>query len=278
MKIQKIKEKLKPLLNSHYLTNILLACSYFIIKYIPYVCEAVYESCIIEWREMEILMLLLIFIAVKTRKAATYLQFVNTMCTFSKAANIILYWREGPIHVFVFSLLWFLHFVFLPQPVYKGPENIQYFRATQLEHEIKRDERITWMVCFYAPWSPPCNDFAPVFAEVSNKYSGLNNLKFAKFDCNLFPDVAKKFNVSTSSLSKQLPTVILFEKGQETRRRPFIDSKGSVYKFIFSLDNVIKEFDLNKIYYECKNNQIVVKPLSNNNQNKNETQQEKKDN
>lgn len=223
-------------------------------------------------------MLLLIFIAVKTRKAATYLQFVNTMCTFSKAANIILYWREGPIHVFVFSLLWFLHFVFLPQPVYKGPENIQYFRATQLEHEIKRDERITWMVCFYAPWSPPCNDFAPVFAEVSNKYSGLNNLKFAKFDCNLFPDVAKKFNVSTSSLSKQLPTVILFEKGQETRRRPFIDSKGSVYKFIFSLDNVIKEFDLNKIYYECKNNQIVVKPLSNNNQNKNETQQEKKDN
>ncbi len=185
-----------------------------------------------------------------------------------------MYWREGPVHTFLFALVWFLHFVFLPQPAYRGPQNIQYLRGGHLETEIKRDDRVTWLVCFHATWSPPCHDFTPVFAEISNKFSGLNNLKFAKFDCNLFPDIANKYSISTSSLSKQLPTLILFEKGVETKRRPFIDSKGNVFKFVMSYDNVVKEFDLNKIYYECKNNQIVVKPLS---QSKTETQEKKKD-
>lgn len=268
--MEKIKDKLKSLLNLHYSTSILMGCSYFILKNIPFLCEYVFESCILEWREMEILFLLLVFVAIKTRKAATWLQFVNTICTFSKATNIILYWREGPIHVLIFSLLWFLHFVFLPQPVYNGPQNIEYLRAGHLESEIKRDERVTWLVCFHSPWVPQCNDFAPVFAEISNKFGGLNNLKFAKFDCNLYPEVAKKYNISTSTFTKQLPTIILFEKGNETKRRPFIDSKGNVFKFIFSYDNVVKDFDLNKLYYECKNNQIVVKPV--------QPQQEKKTN
>lgn len=256
------KSRVKPLFHVHYLTNIVLAASYFLLKNTPVVCEYAFESCVLEGREVEILMLLVIAVAVKSRRAATWLQLVSTVCTFSKAANIILYWREGPVHVFLYGLLWFLHFVFLPQPVYKGPENIQYFRSTNLEHEIKRDERITWLICFYAPWSPPCNDFASVFAEISNKFGDLKNLKFGKFDVNLYPEVARKFNVSNSSLSKQLPSVVLFEKGVETKRRPFIDSKGNVFKFIFSYENVVKEFDLNKIYFECKNNPIVVKPVS----------------
>lgn len=255
------KNRIKPLVNLHHITNIVLASNYFILKNVPVLCEYLFESCILEWREVEILMLLVICVAVKSRKAATWLQLVSTVCTFSKAANVILFWREGPIHVFLFCLTCFLHFVFLPQPVYKGPENIQYLRSSNLDHEIKRDDRVTWLVCFYAPWSPPSNDFAPVFAEISNKFGGLNNLKFAKFDCNLYPDIAKKHNISTSSLSKQFPTLILFEKGVETKRRPFVDSKASVYKFVFSYENVVKEFDLNKVYYECKNNQIVVKPV-----------------
>ena len=241
----------------------------------PYVCEVLFESCILEWREIEILMLLLIFIGVKTRKAATWLQFVNTMCTFSKVANIILYWREGPLHTLLFSLLWFLHFVFLPQPVYKGPQKIQIFRASHLENEIKRDDRITWLVYFHANWSPPCTDFDPVFAELSNKYGDLNNLRFAKFNCNLFPEVANRFSISTSSLSKQLPTVILFQKCQEIKRRPFIDSKGTVYKFIFSYENMVKEFDLNKIYFECKQELEKLKP---NETPKQQSKQEKKEN
>jgi thiol-disulfide isomerase/thioredoxin len=130
-----------------------------------------------------------------------------------------------------------------------------------LETEIKRDTRVSWLICFGTTWSPPCNDFAPVFAEISAKFGGLNSLKFGKFDCSMYPDIAKKFNVTVSPLSKQMPTVILFENGVETRRRPFVDSKGTVYKFLFSYANMVKDFDLTKLYYECKQKQIEVKPI-----------------
>ena len=257
--MSKLIDMIRTLLNAHYITNLFLAGNYFILKNIPTLCEYLFDSCLLEWREVEILMLLCIFLAVKTRKSATWLVFINSLCTFSKVANIVLYWREGPIHVSVFSLCWFLHFVFLPQPAYKGPQNIQYLRGEHLENSIQSDTRVTWLVCYMATWSPPCSDFNPVFAELSNKFGGLNNLKFAKFDCNLYPSIASKHNVSTSSLSKQLPTVVLYQKGKEVKRRPHVDSNGSVYKFIFSYDNMVKDFDLNKIYFECSKNQIEVK-------------------
>ncbi len=168
----------------------------------------------------------------------------------------MLFWREGPLHTFLFCLAWFLQFVFLPEPAFVGPDNILHLRAGHLENEINADPRVTWLVCFHTTWSQECRHLYPVFADVSVKFGGLNNLKFAKFDCNLFPDVAAKFGVSTSAISKQLPTVILFQGGKESKRRPAVLS-GSVYKFIFSYENMVKEFDLNKIYYECKESQIV---------------------
>lgn len=257
-----VTKRVKLLLNAHYITDLLLATSYFLLKNVPGVCELTFESCEIEWRELEILMMLVLFVSVKTRKSATWLQFVSSTCTFTKFANMILFWRESQLHAFLFATLWFLHFLLLPQPVYRGPQNVQYFRGTHLENEIKRDDRVTWLVCFYATWSSKSNDFAPVFAELSNKYADLNNFKFAKLDCNLFPDVAQRFGISTGSFGggKQLPTVILFQKGVEVKRRPFVDSKGTVFDFIFSYDNMVKDFDLNRVYYECKQNQIVVKP------------------
>lgn len=276
-----LKEKLKSLMCTHYVTNLVLAVSYFVLKGIPYVCEHLFESCEIEWREMEILMLLCIFVAVKTRKAATFNVFVNTLFTYSKVANIVLYWREGPIHVIIFVLFWFLHFVFIPQPAYKGPQNIVYLRGSHLNDQLERDPRITWLVCFHATWSPPCADLEPVFAEISTKFSGLNNLKFAKFDCNLYPDIAGNYQVSTSPISKQLPTVILFQNGKEVKRRPHVANGGSVYKFIFSYENMVKDFDLNKIYYDCSKTQIVVKPTKPTETPSEETtvsQEEKKDN
>jgi len=266
-----VKSTCKNLLHPHYLTNIILATSYFLLKNIPYVCDTVFEACILEWREYEILMLLLVFVGVKCRKAATLLQLISSMCTYSKAANIILYWREGPVYVLIYSLAWFLHFVFLPQPIYKGPEKIQYYRGMHLINDIKSDARITWLVCFYAPWSPPCIDLASVFAELSNKYGDLKNFRFAKIDINQFQEVGKYYGISTSSMSKQLPTLILFKDGAEVKRRPFADSKGTVYPFLFSLDNIIKEFDINSVYYECKKNPVVVKPLSKQSEEKKKT-------
>lgn len=55
----------------------------------------------------------------------------------------------------------------LPEPAYAGPENITYFRTGNLDEELQRDKKITWIVAFYTAWNPTCVNFAPVFAELS---------------------------------------------------------------------------------------------------------------
>lgn len=59
-------------------------------------------------------------------------------------------------------------------------------------------------------------------------------LKFGKIDVSRYPDAAKKYNINDASLSRQLPTVIMFKNGIEEVRRPMYDSKGKVFKFFFT--------------------------------------------
>jgi thiol-disulfide isomerase/thioredoxin len=37
------------------------------------------------------------------------------------------------------------------------------------QEELNHDTRVTWIVEFYANWSPQCQSFAPVFADLSLK-------------------------------------------------------------------------------------------------------------
>jgi thiol-disulfide isomerase/thioredoxin len=59
-----------------------------------------------------------------------------------------------------------------------------YFRANGLDEELQRDPRVVWLVAFFAPWSPSCINFTPIFAKLSAKYN-LPNLKFGKIICTL---------------------------------------------------------------------------------------------
>lgn len=62
----------------------------------------------------------------------------------------------------------------------------------------------------------------------------LDNFKFGKVDIGRYPELAKKYYIDDSSFSRQLPTVIVFKNGEESARRPAIDSTGRLQKFIFN--------------------------------------------
>lgn len=98
---------------------------------------------------------------------------------YAKVANMILFFRADPRLGLVFTLLFILQGVLLPEPTYKGPENIVYFRATGLNEELSRDPHVSWLITFYAAWSPASINFAPTFAKLSAKYN-LPNLKFGE--------------------------------------------------------------------------------------------------
>jgi len=79
----------------------------------------------------------------------------------------------------------------------------------------------------------------------------INKIISGKIDVSQYPDMGMKFHINTSALTRQLPTLILFENEKESGRVPAIIS-GKVQKFVFKEDDIVNVFDLNHLYNECK--------------------------
>ena len=76
-----------------------------------------------------------------------------------------------------------------------------------------------------------------------------------------YPEVAEKHHINTSPLTRQLPTVILFQDGKETGRVPAILS-GQVQKFSFKEEDIVNTFDLNSMYAEHKKDKRFVSKVA----------------
>ncbi|XP_028824106.1 thioredoxin-related transmembrane protein 2-A isoform X2 [Denticeps clupeoides] len=136
-------------------------------------------------------------------------------------------------------------------PVYMGPEYTTYFTDRTIDEELQKDARVVWIVEFYANWSPECQSFASVFADLSLKYS-CAALRFGKIDVGRYADVAEKYRVNPSPLSKQMPSLILLQGGKEVMRRPQVDAKGRALSWSFTEENIIREFNLNELFQKSK--------------------------
>ncbi|BFZ18934.1 hypothetical protein BsWGS_21973 [Bradybaena similaris] len=241
---------LRPLLNIHYVTNLFLASLYFILKHTPKVCSFLFHSCQLEMREWEWLTFLACVVVLKNRKSPTITEYVSGACLFAKTLSVICFFNYNPAYGILYVLLCVAHVLFFPKPVYKGPESIVYFRGPNLCEELERDKRVTWLICFYTAWSPKCVHFAPVFSELSNEFN-LSNFKFGKINASTYPNIAEKYQINIGQLSRQLPTVILFQDGKEIERRP-VPTKHMALKFEFTKANMIRDFQLNEVYNQCK--------------------------
>lgn len=60
------------------------------------------------------------------------------------------------------------------------------------------------LIDFWAEWCGPCKMTAPVFEELSKKYS---NIKFGKVNVDQQNDIAAKYNIMS------IPTFVMFEDG-----------------------------------------------------------------
>lgn len=261
MKVKGLDRFLCP----HYIVNLILALAFILLKHNPWLCHYVFEECTLEWRDQETLMFCVCVILAKTRKSTSWVQYVGKACMFAKVANVVLFFREEPVLGVAFLVLCLVVLVVFPEPAYEGPENVTYFRGPFLGHELEREPRVTWLVEFYAAWSPACVDFVPAFAQMSTNFGNLDNLKFGKVDVTRYPDVAKQYNIDVSALAKtrQLPTLILFENGKEKMRKPFVDVLGkTVVPYTFTEANVMKDFGITELYERCKNNPLPSKKKS----------------
>jgi len=132
-----------------------------------------------------------------------------------------------------------------PQPLFKGPARMEYFTPASFAElvEDRRDSDIAWLVEFFAPWAPQCLYLEPVIAELSLKYSG-PTLRFGKIDVSRWPAMSTKFNINVTGASNQVPTLIMYERGRETGRIPYVSKAGQVAAGKFRRQDIVTAFNL----------------------------------
>lgn len=80
------------------------------------------------------------------------------------------------------------------------------------------------LVDFWAEWCMPCRMFAPVLEELSNEMDGKADICKLNIDAN--GELASRYGVSS------IPTLILFQNGQEKERMVGVNPKENVEKLI----------------------------------------------
>ncbi|XP_070778223.1 thioredoxin-related transmembrane protein 2-B [Enoplosus armatus] len=247
----------KWLLKPYYVASLFMSIAFLAVRKTPGICDHLAtqredgNSCDFDWREVEILMFLSAIVMMKNRRAITVEQHVGNIILFSKVANVILFFRLDIRMGLLYLTLCIVFLMTCKPPLYMGPEYIKYFNDKTIDDELDRDGRVTWIVEFFANWSPECQSFASVYADLSLKYN-CAGLKFGKVDIGRYGEVSKKYKVSTSPLSKQLPSLVLFQGGKEVMRRPQVDKKGRAVSWSFTEENIIREFNLNELYQKSK--------------------------
>lgn len=247
----------KWLLKPYYVASLFMSVAFLAVRKTPGICDNLAtqredgNSCDFDWREVEILMFLSAIVMMKNRRAITVEQHVGNIILFSKVANVILFFRLDIRMGLLYLTLCIVFLMTCKPPLYMGPEYIKYFSDKTIDDELERDGRVTWIVEFFANWSPECQSFASVYADLSLKYN-CAGLKFGKVDIGRYGEVSKKYKVSTSPLSKQLPSLVLFQGGKEVMRRPQVDKKGRAVSWSFTEENIIREFNLNELYQKSK--------------------------
>ena len=76
------------------------------------------------------------------------------------------------------------------------------------------------LVDFWAEWCGPCKTIAPILEEIAEEQAG--KLKVVKLNVDENPDVARRFDVMS------IPTLILFQDGQPTKRMVGAKGKGQL--------------------------------------------------
>jgi len=112
-----------------------------------------------------------------------------------------------------------------------------------------KGETNVWFVEFYANWAESCVYTKAIWSDYSLKYT-TTRLRFAEVDVANLKDLATRYTINTSVMSRQLPTLILFEDGEEKLRFPPISQESGKVGKVLKYDKVeiAKYFDLDKRY------------------------------
>lgn len=253
-----LRVALERILNFYHVSNILLAVTFLVLRTVPPFCSYLFHSCTLNFAESQVILFTLCVTVVKNRKAIDWVSYLKTFCMLAKLANCYLFYKSNILYCIIFTTVAFLHILLVNEPVYRGPDKCIFWTDRQFEQELFEARRgnvkatsRNLLVCFFTPFSDASRSFSPIFSQLSVMYD-LPNFKFIRVDVNRYPTVPARFGIDSKLWNKQLPTLILFENGQEVTRRPFVDERNRILPFKFANDNIEEAFDLPTVFDECK--------------------------
>ncbi len=89
------------------------------------------------------------------------------------------------------------------------------------EKVLKNSKKV--LVDFYADWCGPCRMLSPVIEEIAKENDEYEFVKVNVDDC---PDVSRKYGIMS------IPTLIVFEKGEEKKKTLGFHSLDEVKEFL----------------------------------------------
>lgn len=89
------------------------------------------------------------------------------------------------------------------------------------ERVLKNSKKV--LVDFYADWCGPCRMLSPVIEEIAKENDEYEFVKVNVDDC---PDVSRKYGIMS------IPTLIVFEKGEEKKKTLGFHSLDEVKEFL----------------------------------------------
>lgn len=240
----------------YHCVNAVLALSFLACKLTPSVCDVVFsqpEPCELNDSECKLMFFAAFVIWAKTKKSGsrTMAPYIGTMYTYLKLVNLLLWFYAGPAKGIVYMACAIVAFLFFPEPLSSQVENVTYYSHEELSKALGTQRNTVFLVCFFATWLPSSVEFAKVFSRLSHIYA-LDNFVFGKVDVTRHPAAAEQYRISCYPLTRQLPTVIMFEQGREAQRRPGLDTKARLIPFMFTEENLVQAFDLNNLHKKMK--------------------------
>ena len=88
------------------------------------------------------------------------------------------------------------------------------------------------LVDFWAPWCGPCKAMAPAFEQAAQRLA--NDIRFVKVNSDDAPSLAARFAI------RSIPTLILFQSGQEIKRVSGAMDTGSLVRWANSNNTSIR--------------------------------------
>ena len=89
------------------------------------------------------------------------------------------------------------------------------------EKVLKNSKKV--LVDFYADWCGPCRMLSPIIEEIAKENDEYEFVKVNVDDC---PDVSRKYGIMS------IPTLIVFEKGEEKKKTLGFHSLDEVKEFL----------------------------------------------